>query len=303
MVIIGAGISGMLAAQYFRSKEPVVVERKESLPNNHKALLRFRSDSVSNLTGIRFKKVKVSKIIVHQGKRIAESNFYLNNMYSMKVTGSIRSRSAINLDTVERYIAPEYFVKKLSKGLNIQYDTDAASLVEKQMEDDSEPMISTMPINVLADMLSYPLESNPRTTSIWTLTFNIGDLDIDVYQTIYYPNPDIDLYRLSITGKKVIAEFNQPITEDEASTIVYFLEVDFAISGFEIDDLEVGYQKHGKLIHNNNDSIKDFIGTITRDYNIYSLGRWATHRQILMDDVVKDIRIIDNMISTNQYGR
>ena len=303
MIIIGAGISGMLAAQYFRSKEPIIIEKKESLPNNHKALLRFRSDAVSNLTGIRFKKVKVRKMIVHDGIKVTESNFYLNNMYSMKVTGCIRSRSAIDLTPVERYIAPDYFVNKLSNGLNIEYGTDATKFIEKQMEDDSEPLISTMPINTLAEILSYPLKSNPRTTSIWTITFLIGGLDIDVYQTIYYPEAGLDIYRLSITGSKVIAEFNVPVTEVVLNMIKYLLENDFAISGFEVVDLESGYQKHGKLIPDNNDEIKDFVGTITRDYNIYSLGRWATHRQILMDDVVKDIRIIDNMISTNQYGR
>ena len=67
MKIIGAGMSGLLAGQFFRSNKPLVIEKQDSLPNNHKALLRFRTEAVSELSGIRFKSVNVQKMINYNG--------------------------------------------------------------------------------------------------------------------------------------------------------------------------------------------------------------------------------------------
>lgn len=39
-------------------------------------------------------------------------------------------------------------------------------------------------------------------------------------------------------------------------------------------------------------------------YGIYSLGRFATWRQILMDDVVKDVKVIEQLIEQrDNYSR
>ena len=58
MIIAGAGLAGLIAGNIFRNYSPRIIERQESLPNNHKAILRFRDHSVSEATGIEFKKVK-----------------------------------------------------------------------------------------------------------------------------------------------------------------------------------------------------------------------------------------------------
>ena len=44
---------------------------------------------------------------------------------------------------------------------------------------------------------------------------------------------------------------------------------------------------------------KDFIYTLTEKYNIYSVGRFATWRQLLLDDVVNDISVIERLITSN----
>jgi hypothetical protein len=309
MIIIGAGMSGMLAGQHFRSLNPTILERQKELPNNHKALLRFRSESVSQLTGIPFKQVKVSKMINYKEAHISEPTPFLNNLYSMKVSGAIRGRSLSDISPCSRYIAPDDFIDKVSNGLDIKYGVDAHGKIINQIVDNEQPVISTMPVTTLAHILNYDLGVSLYTRPIWTVSFELGFLDCDVYQTVYYPNPTLPLYRLSITGNRVIAEFNEDPNElpswegDTIENLKHFLEIDFGITDFQALNTKAGHQEYGKLLPCSGHQVKDFMGWATMNYNIYSLGRWATHRQILMDDVVKDIHSIGRMINSNRYSR
>lgn len=301
MIIIGAGMSGQLAAHYFRHLEPIILEKQDSLPNNHKALLRFRSGVVSDLTGIPFKKVTVQKLISFEGATITKPNLYLNNLYSHKVTGSIRSRSLGNLDDCERYIAPDDFISKLSVGLNIKFGQSILDFDEHLI---GEPIISTMPVFSLAKSLGYKDLPTLKSREIWIVSFDLL-ADVDVYQTIYYPSVRHPFYRISITGKKLIAEFNdfdeKWDQQNILSELLQLLKADFGIVS-AMSNVNVSHQKYGKLIECKTDAVKSFLGWATRKYNIYSLGRWGTHRQLLMDDVVKDIKKIDKMIKNNGYN-
>jgi hypothetical protein len=310
MLIIGAGMSGLLAGQYFRSMQPKIVEKQDSLPNNHKALLRFRSDAVSKLSGIPFKKVRVDKLMNYKEKHITHPTLMHNNLYSQKVTDTIRGRSIMDLSTVDRYIAPNDFINRLSHGLNIEYNSDARAKIVRQVLDPSDVLISTMPIHILSSVLNFELPVQLETKEIWTAKFEIETPKCDVYQTVYYPNPLLPLYRLSITGNMVIAEFCRDPNEDTKwkkelleHNILHFLDIDFGIVYPEVSYPEISYQKYGKLVPVDGSEVKDFMAWATRNYNIYSLGRWGTHRQLLMDDVVKDLDVIRNMILSNQYRR
>ena len=88
MIIYGAGMAGLLAANMLRRHKPELREKQEDLPNNHDALLRFRNNSVGVATNIPFKKVKVRKAIKYDKVLHVEPNLYLSNLYSQKVTGS-----------------------------------------------------------------------------------------------------------------------------------------------------------------------------------------------------------------------
>jgi hypothetical protein len=50
MKIIGAGMAGLIAGHMLRRHSPEIHEAASSLPNNHSALLRFRSDAVAKAT-------------------------------------------------------------------------------------------------------------------------------------------------------------------------------------------------------------------------------------------------------------
>jgi hypothetical protein len=53
-------------------------------------------------------------------------------------------------------------------------------------------------------------------------------------------------------------------------------------------------QKYFKILPIDNDERKRFIAWATDNFNIYSLGRYATWRpSLLLDDLVQDIRLIE----------
>lgn len=297
MLIIGAGMSGLLAGQFFRSKKPRILEKQDSLPNNHKALLRFRSESVSNLTGIDFRKVRVDKAISVDGNLYNSTNILMDNNYSKKVTGRIGKRSISDLSSVDRYIAPDDFIQKVSNGLIIEYGCDARPAILAAISN-GDPIVSTMPVTDLARLLGYELGVELRSIPVHILTAEIEDCD--VYQTVYFPSSGTPLYRMSITGNKVIAEF---VSEKCCMDLIADTELKrvFGVSG--CTEWKYSHQRFGKLVPNNGQEVHKFMGWATQKHNIYSLGRWGIHRQILMDDVVKDLHVINRMMRSGNYER
>jgi len=302
MIIVGAGMSGLLAGQYFRSQKPRILERQETLPHNHKALLRFRSEAVSNLSGIDFKKVRVDKAVSVNGCLYSKANIKMQNNYSRKVTGGVGQRSLSNLESVDRFIAPDDFISQLSNGLDVEYGVDAKSAILTAISE-GESVISTMPISSLAKILDYKDEFRLKARKVRVMKATIEDIDCDVYQTIYFPELDTTLYRMSITGDQVIAEFvdnNNGLSSMAHDCDSAMRELFGIVSELEWDS---HVQEFGKLIPHIGNEVKRFMSWATQTYGIYSLGRWGTHRQILMDDVVNDLHVINRMIKTENYER
>lgn len=297
MLIIGAGISGLLAGQYFRHLNPTIIEVQDSLPNNHSALLRFRSDAVSRLTGIPFRKVTVRKSIYLNGLTHDHPVISASNQYSMKVHGDLRSRSIDNLDTCERYIAPHDFIEKASRGLDISYGCEYSPLMASV---DDNHVISTIPMESMCGALGIDEHPELKHKPIWTANAYLNR-NSDIYQTIYYPEISNPMYRMSITGRRVTAEFIRD-SGNHLEHVNLALEKEFGISE-RVNVCKYKEVKYGKLIEYQGNFVKEMIKTLTDDYGIYSLGRWATHRQILSDDVVNDIHVIDRMIRSENYKR
>jgi hypothetical protein len=67
---------------------------------------------------------------------------------------------------------------------------------------------------------------------------------------------------------------------------------------------EPAVQKYGKLSPIDEQKRRAFILAMTDQYRVYSLGRFATWRQILLDDVVKDVQVIEGyMTERDAYSR
>lgn len=298
--IYGAGMAGLMAGNMLRRSNPVIHEAAESLPDNHKALLRFRTDKAGLAAGIKFKKVHVQKAIWDGDKLLNEPNIYHQNNYSQKVTKNVRGRSINNLDDCERYIAPDNFIEQLGQDCNIVYDSPLTIERIRQHKRDGDIIISTIPMPALMDMVGWDRKPKFNSLPIWSCEIEILDPICDVYQTVYFPHEG-SVYRASVTGNRFICESISDISDLDRQQLltanIRRLREIFGIKAWTYRDHPVKYQHYGKLNPIDEDIRKEFIFQMTNQFNIYSLGRFATWRQLLIDDIVDDVHVIDRFIS------
>lgn len=295
--IIGAGLSGLLAAHAWPTA-PIIEAAPE--PNeSHKALLRFRSDVVSRLTGIEFRKVRVRKGIFYSptGRwadgQLVGPDIKMANLYSRKVLGVGRDRSIWDLAPVDRFIAPENFYAQLldAVGHRVHWGTpfDFSQLREQ------ENYISTMPMPAVMKMTSTGLSLDLRFNrkAIVVLRFRIPDCD--VYQTVYFPNPEISLYRVSVTGDLLICEHMADDPEAVDGSLGWVEEA-FGLDIASISPLPPTIQRYGKIEPIDDSARKQLLFDLTHRYQIYSLGRFAIWKNVLLDDVANDIDVIKRLM-------
>lgn len=285
-MIIGAGLAGLIAAQIFPN-HTILEARSEPSPQ-HRALLRFRSDIISKLTGIPFRRVMVRKGIWFHGWH--EPTITLANAYSRKVLGRLVDRSVWDVEPVTRWIAPETFYEQLIDSLdnrihwNTKYEYDA----------DEHTAISTAPLPTVLSTLNISAKVKFNRAQITVERFRVPRCN--VYQTIYFPDPEYSMYRASITGDLLIVEH-----VDEPDGNWSALNLAFGIDGAE--PLDTVQQPFGKIAPIDETARHSLISKLTTDHNIYSLGRFATWRNILLDDVVEDVRVIRRLINATDYER
>lgn len=305
--IYGAGMAGLLSAQMLRRHDPVVCEAAPSLPDNHGALLRFRSDAVARAVHQHFRQVSVTKGVVGVDGLQATASIADTNRYSFKVTGKVMPRSIMNLDPVTRYIAPDDFIGELSRYCNITYEYPATLQRIRKAKEDGTAVISTIPMPALMDMLEWKDKPEFTALPIWAINARIKAPATDVYQTLYYTALDDARYRASITGDRLIVECVKEVCTGHSSA-EYWLRAsakDFGLPAIPLlTDITVKHQRHGKLLPVDERVRKEFILWATDEHNVYSIGRFATWRQLLLDDVVNDIGIVDRFITArDSYTR
>lgn len=306
MLIVGAGIAGLLAANMLRHKSPVVLERQSSLPNNHSAVLRFRSGSVGDITGIEFKKVTVIKATLPWKNAVADAL-----AYSDKNNGVLLSNRSIpaGVTTVERFIAPPDLVSCLAECADIRYGISDWHLDDRprihDWQHDDRPIISTIPMPALMQLLGY----TPFIDPIADLTFpSISGVNVrakvancEAYVSLYVPNPFYPFSRVSLTGDELIAEV--PFATEVDHELIYAAGGLVGISRDRLSDVSSKKQTYAKIQEIDDGARKRFISWATDNHNVYSLGRFATWRpSLLLDDLVQDIRLIERWMNGGQYA-
>ena len=316
-IIIGAGMAGLLAAAMLRTDCKVILEAAPSLPNNHSALLRFRSDIVGNTIGVPFKPVNVMKSVIPWRGLVADAL-----AYSKKSTGTYALRSSLSAtgELETRFIAPPDLVQLLydRRPVEVLFDYAADRSLAARVAD-SEPIISTMPMPALMELLGW--EDKPEFRYCDGLNISVElDPSIDLYITLYVPNPEREFGRVSITGNKLVIECPKPgwLPEDVAALqesmagesctggvrkllydALYLFGIDPKCA---IGTPEVKRQRYAKILPIDERLRKKFMMWATDKFSIYSLGRFATWRPgLLLDDVVNDVRVIQGMISNGNY--
>jgi hypothetical protein len=304
--IYGAGLSGLLTATMLRRMRPFVMEAQEALPDNHGALLRFRTDAVADETNQDFREVSVLKAIKRGRSLDTTSTLRDANQYSRKVLGRVIPRSVLDLAPCVRYIAPDNFIEMMARDAILKMN---APLTKEALDtkDPEDAVISTIPMPALMSLVGWPTPPAFEFREVWSVVATIIEPLVDVYQTVYYPEWGQPFYRASITGARLIVEYAEDPTKSGADPLTDTQGVlgDFGLSVGTVCGLHtVKHQKYGKLVPLPAAVREEFLLAMTDQYNLYSVGRFATWRQILLDDVVKDVRKVATWITQrNAYQR
>lgn len=299
-LIAGAGLAGLIAAHAWPSAS--VFEPQQRMAAPHRAILRFRSDVVSRLTGIEFRKVRVRKAI-YEGWRTPRAGFVSPNirsanLYAQKVLGGlVGDRSIWNIDPVDRYIAPEDFYERLLEVVGSRIRWGEPVPLDRRA---AHPIISTAPLPsmllVLGRMDKYgeslPFQRAPIEVRRWRVK------GADVFQTIYFPEESHSLYRASITGDLLIAEYahsENPYPDDSEALLCEAFGLGERVA---LELLDSTHQRYGKIVPLEDALRKRILFDLTHKEHIYSLGRFATWRNILLDDVADDIAVIKRLMAS-----
>lgn len=330
--ILGAGQTSMIAAIMLANRGyRVEILDEKPLKQTHFALLRFKTKSIEEETGIKCEEVEIKKAIYFEGQIYNESNIKFDNLYSQKVTGKIQRRSIGNLGIGKRYIPPVDFFQQLEKkteqlGVEFKQITEWSNYHPSKFLRDftgfaGEKTISTLPMPKMCKFV-HNEEINFDFEKVYVVEFNVDNCN--VHQTIYYPSIIHSIqhpaYRISVVGNNIKCEISEATmqefkTEGEFKFEQLLRNLDSQIwqsFGIEIGDETVDNyvqdclfkgietiikeQKFGKISPINEQLRHSIIYNLTKQFGIYSLGRFSCWRQIMLDDVVKDVKKIENLI-------
>lgn len=305
--IIGAGMAGLLAARMLKARghHPVILEAQSDLPNNHHAVLRFRSNIVSEITGIPFTKVNMIKCTVPYRNPVAEAL-----AYSHKATGTYRTDRSIGtgVTSADRWIAPSDFIRQIADGLEIEYSNTSFGSKSAGC-----PVISTIPMPKLVPLLNYPHLGSNDFSYRKGMVAKAHIKDCYAFASLYVPDPRYPaITRISLTGDELTVELNQDCVMAEAENAIrdalYLLGFERGPSSLYEAELGMGKvqlypQRYSKIEPIDDDQRKRFMAWATDKHNIYSLGRFATWRPgLLLDDLVNDVKRIEGwIIKNNNY--
>ena len=295
MIIVGAGIAGLLAANLMGRLRPIVHEAQPTLPHNHHSILRFRTSVVGDALGIPFRRVRVVRATLPWRNPVADAL-----AYAEKCSGTLRSDRSLPAapEFVERYIAPPDLVARMAEGVTINlgspWDFSAGG----------EKVISTIPMPTLATLVDHKWST--RVDFEWVSGWNVlAEVPrCDAYASLYVPSPDHDFARVSLTGDQMIVEVPnhhdeipdnlvEGLAEGWARDAAHMLGIQFG----RLRDLRVVRQDYAKILPIDEGERRRFIYETSTVRNIaFSLGRFATWRPgLLADDLVKDIRVIEGL--------
>lgn len=317
--IIGAGMAGLLAGCLLGKNTGKIFERQKQLPNNHRALLRFRSSVVGDRLGIPFRKVKVIKAVAGSVNPLADAV-----AYSLRTNGTATLRSLVSArgEVEERFIAPGDLIARMEERLAVPvtYGHDFNFKIGSE-----HPVISTMPMPLLMEKLGYnPQQGRSEKPivqfkSIQGISITAELRDCDFCGTIYLPhfstdNPaSVNIYRASVTDNTLIIELAFPHAIDKSiRDYVDLLTASRQLKplindvtkhmGLHASMIEgspvVSLQRYAKILPIDEAVRKRFILWASEHHNIYSFGRFATWRPgLLMDDLVQDLNVIQRLIA------
>jgi hypothetical protein len=295
VIIIGAGMAGLLAARMLGHHKVAVWEKQTALPNNHHAVLRFRTSQVGDILGIPFKRVNMIKDVLPWQNPIADSL-----AYSYKNTSAYRSDRSVTKGLVseERYIAPPDLIERMAEGVQIEFGREYAP-GDPHVRGAS--VISTMPMPSLMEALDYDMAPDFEYQSGMVIEATVENCD--AYVSLLIPNPDEPFSRISLTGNQLLVEVPKVEKLAQYESFAQHAAKVIGIRSEQIHSIRAPrYQSYNKILPIADEARKGFMFWATKNFSVYSLGRYATWRpSLLLDDLVNDIRLIDKWTRSSGY--
>lgn len=294
-IILGAGLSGLICGAM--NAQARIYERNASDFVSHRAVLRFRDNKIARALGMDFRAVTVRKAIWFADNEVPVSP-RLANWYSSKVRGVIAENSVWNLASAERYIAPDDLHARLAEmcGGRVRWNHIATGAIIREAVEQKQKVVSTIPLPALLKMLDLPEPFQFRYSPISVARYTVPDCD--VFQTVYFPDPALSIYRATLTGSLLTIEGGQRLSEGEFEEVLCAFGIRDSMVELQMKDHK---QSYGKIAPVPNMERQDLLHRLTVQEGIFSLGRFATWRNILLDDVYEDIAAIRRMMGMTHY--
>lgn len=294
-IIIGAGLSGLICGAL--NAQSKIFERNPSNFISHKAVLRFRDDKIARSLGLTFRKVRVRKGIWMDGPQLSAPLYA--NLYSQKVRGIIGDGSIWNLEPSDRFIAPENLHELLAdicgNRITWQWSVSLEQILDWRKA--GLQIVNTSPLPVILELLSMASPFSFSYAPIFVSRYRVPDCD--VFQSIYFPEPSLGLYRATLTGDLLTLE---SVSAENTGMNVAMDAFGLRSLPFLSDPADLKHkQSFGKIIPAPDGPRKALLHRLTQEWGIYSLGRFATWRNILLDDVYEDIAVIRRMMTQQAY--
>lgn len=296
MIVVGAGMAGLLAAGMLRNDCSAILESQSSLPNNHSAVLRFRSSVVGDALNIRFREVQALKAVQPWRNPVADAM-----AYSIKTNGTATLRSVLAADAkpVKRYIAPPDMVQQMADRVDAPFGFETEADFSKMRKH----AISTIPMPALMKALEWPGET-PEFRSVVGCNYGARLQGVDAYCSVYVPDPMHVASRVSLTGDQLIVECYGEHAHDLDMPLEDVLMEGMRLLGLglsrgAIQEPWKKRQSYAKILPIDEGLRREFIMWASRQHNVHSLGRYATWRPgLLLDDVVNDVRVIQSLVNS-----
>lgn len=302
ILIIGAGISGFIAAGAFDEMYDVTIvdaAGEKSTPfADHKAVLRLRSDEIKNYVDCSLRQITARKQVLHDGILHDSPTSDMNRSYSLKCYKRVGKRSLNELGYVKRFEIENISLKERYKiqfkkqvvqigsdrqvlfadGSKATYDVCISSMPLPSMlnavygvaKRDMVPVLKSRPVFIKRCRLSRPINEN---------------------RTIYFTQPDFP-YRATIAETVLIVESMHPIRESDTQHVADV----FGLSQSNLTDWSTHKQSYGKIIPLKTQIRQYILEDLSERFSIYSLGRFAIWKPIRVDQVVSHMQQIMALI-------
>jgi len=299
MIVIGGGIAGRMAAGYFSHFNPKIYEAKNNESSSHKAIMRFRDFSIGYLLGVSLEKVYVTKAICYEGNFV-DPNPKVLNLYSRKVAKGIYPRSIRSTDPVERYIATGSFHTPMANfGYMLNKVEPHVCSFSNGKSVDYDVCISTIPLPVMAKAAGLVLgKTKIESYPIYIVRYKV-EVPSFVYQTIYFPDPVTCVYRASLECQDLVIECQ---SDPDPVELQGAYEA-FGLHSNDLYDEQRFVQDNGKIVDMDDSVRKRIIMELTEGFSIYSLGRYATWRNITSDVLLDDLPKIAALMKLSDSSR